>query len=179
MITTINNEQRKFLVQSQGFGNSFDIFCNLKDIPKVVASNTVKNDSYSIYEFWNRKLKKVSKKFLKELYEANQIDANNKVFTIDIFCKEWFDKVNGNSYHAGEVTVNFGMDSQQNINIPFTYGYDSMYLESAYKKLQEAGLLPKFAEYQHRRDYINSNGIKVSGYITRDCKKAELMAYNN
>ena len=32
-----------------------------------------------------------------------------KVKTIDVQVKEWFDKVNGNSYFAGIITINFGM----------------------------------------------------------------------
>lgn len=73
MQTTIDNNQRKFLVQSVGFGNSFDIFCNLKDIPTVLANEETKNTEIKIYEFWNRKLKLCSKKHLNEMFEANQI----------------------------------------------------------------------------------------------------------
>lgn len=73
MTTTIDNNQRKFLVQSQGFGNSFDIFCNLKDIPTVLANEETKNTEIKIYEFWNRKLKLCSKKHLNDMFAANQI----------------------------------------------------------------------------------------------------------
>lgn len=78
MKTTIDNNQRKFLVQSQGFGNSFDIFCNLKDIPNVLAQDETKNTEIKIYEYWNRKLKVCSKKHLNEIFEANQIDFKIK-----------------------------------------------------------------------------------------------------
>lgn len=78
MKTTIDNNQRKFLVQSLGFGNSFDIFCNLKDIPNVLASEETKNTEIKIYEFWNRKLKVCSKKFLNEMFVANQVDFKIK-----------------------------------------------------------------------------------------------------
>jgi len=73
MTTTINNDQRKFLVQSVGFGNTFDIFCNLKDIPEVLAEVATSNSEYKIYEFWNRKLKRCSKKHLNEMFAANKI----------------------------------------------------------------------------------------------------------
>lgn len=73
MITTIDNSQRKFLVQSQGFGSQVDIFCNLKDIPTVLKEAFVPHDEYKIYEYWNRKLTRCSKKHLNEMFTANQI----------------------------------------------------------------------------------------------------------
>mgnify|MGYP003554879513 FL=1 len=73
MITTIDNNQRKFLVQSQGLGNTKDIFCNLADIPNVIKTAFEKNEQSKIYEFWNRKLKLCSKKHLNEMFVANQI----------------------------------------------------------------------------------------------------------
>ncbi len=73
MNTTIDNNQRKFLVQSQGFGNTVDIFCNLKDIPKVLKTAFVPNDEFKVFEYWNRKLKRCSKKHLNEMFAANQI----------------------------------------------------------------------------------------------------------
>jgi len=74
MTTVIDNNQRKFLVQSVGFGNTFDIFCNLKTIPEVLQEVATTNSEYKIYEYWNRKLKLCSKKHLNEMFEANQID---------------------------------------------------------------------------------------------------------
>lgn len=73
MITTIDNNQRKFLVQSLGF-KTVDIFCNLADIPNVLAVAFEQNDDYQIFEYWNRKLKKCSKKHLNEMFSANRID---------------------------------------------------------------------------------------------------------
>jgi len=74
MKTTIDNNQRKFLVQSQGFGGQTDIFCNLKDIPNVLKEGFEPKEPIKIYEFWNRRLKVCSKKHLNEMFKANQID---------------------------------------------------------------------------------------------------------
>lgn len=74
MQTIIDNNQRKFLVQSQGFGNQKDIFCNLKDIPNVLKSEFENNEEFKIYEFWNRKLKQCSRKHMNEMFKANRID---------------------------------------------------------------------------------------------------------
>ena len=45
--------------------------------------------------------------------------------TIDITTKEWFDKINGNSYFSSEITINFNKKNQKTIFVPFTYGYGS------------------------------------------------------
>jgi hypothetical protein len=74
MKINLDNSQRKFLIQSQGFGASKDIFCNLHHIPKVLKTAFVKNEEFKIYEFWNRRLKPCSKKHLNLMFEANQIN---------------------------------------------------------------------------------------------------------
>ena len=73
MITTIDNNQRKFLVQSVGF-TSTDIFCNLKDIPTVLKEAFEPKEEFKVYEYWNRKLTRCSKKHLNEMFSANQIN---------------------------------------------------------------------------------------------------------
>lgn len=74
MQTIIDNNQRKFLVQSQGFGSWKDIFCNMADIPNVLKSEFENNEEFKIYEFWNRKLKQCSRKHMNEMFKANRID---------------------------------------------------------------------------------------------------------
>ena len=77
MTTTIDNNQRKFLVQSTGWTTT-DIFCNLKDIPAVLKQAFEPHEEYKIYEYWNRKLKVCSKKHLNEMFAANKIDFKIK-----------------------------------------------------------------------------------------------------
>lgn len=74
MTTTIDNNQRKFLVQSQGFGSQRDIFCNLSDIPNVLKTAFEPNEEFYVYEYWNRKLKRLGKKRLNEIFKANRVD---------------------------------------------------------------------------------------------------------
>jgi len=78
MKTTIDNNQRKFLVQSQGFGTQKDIFCNLHDIPFVLAESFEPNEEYKVFEFWNRKLQRVAKKHLNEMFAASKINFKIK-----------------------------------------------------------------------------------------------------
>jgi hypothetical protein len=58
-----------------------------------------------------------------------------KIKTIDVSAKEWFDRINGNSYFAGTVCINFGTKNQINIVMPFQYGYGSHYETEAMNAL--------------------------------------------
>ncbi len=50
-----------------------------------------------------------------------------EVKSITVIGKRWFEKVNGNTYHTAQIMVN----GQTVGNIPFSYGYDRMYLQNA------------------------------------------------
>jgi hypothetical protein len=62
-----------------------------------------------------------------------------EIRSIFIECREWFDKVNGNSYFSARIWVNGG----QVAIIPFSYGYGDFYIYEAQKKLLELGYLPQ------------------------------------
>jgi hypothetical protein len=47
-----------------------------------------------------------------------------KIKTIDIQAREYWDKVNGNSYFNADISINFGMNNQTRIHIPLEYGSD-------------------------------------------------------
>lgn len=179
MKTTINNNERKFLVQSQGFGSQKDIFCNLANIPFILAEYFEPNEQYKIYEYWNRKLKQVSKKRLNELFEANQINPLNTVQTIDIQAYSWFDKVNGNSYFSAVVTVNCGLNTEKTIKLPFQYGYGDHYRYEAFKALQDNNLIHGVKKYDNESDeglynFCQRNKITVRSSKQENCKKADL-----
>ena len=56
--------------------------------------------------------------------------------TIDIEAKEWSDKINGNSYFSSDVTLNYGMDSQEVIKLPFQYGYGDQYYYASMEEVK-------------------------------------------
>lgn len=68
--------------------------------------------------------------------------TNKPLHTIDVVAKEWFDKVNGNSYFSAQVTINFGMPDAETFAIPFQYGYESYYQEVAARELERRGIMP-------------------------------------
>lgn len=59
----------------------------------------------------------------------------NSVF---VDAREWFDRVNGNSYFSARVYV----DGAEVARIPFQYGYGSQYEAVAAWTLQDLGLIP-------------------------------------
>lgn len=178
MNTTIDNTQRKFLVQSQGFGTQKDIFCNLHDIPFILSEYFEKNEQYKVYEYWNRKLTNVSKARLVELFKANQITGQT-VKTIDVTALQWFDKVNGNSYFAGTIIVNAGLKSEKKITMPFQYGYGDSFKHEAFKQLEQTGIINGVKHYSNGSSedyytYYKRNSIEFTSRKHENCKKSEL-----
>ncbi len=106
----------------------------------------------------------------------------NQIKTIDINCKEWFDKAAANSYFAGTVTVNFGLSDQQTINLHFQYGYEGHYKEMAFKALENSGIITDREHYSNGASeahwrYCERKGIVLRASIQTGCKKKELLTY--
>lgn len=96
-----------------------------------------------------------------------------KLQTIDIQAKEWFDKVNGNSYFAALVTLNFGMADEKEIKIPFQYGYGEQYLTETKHQLQTDGVLPEGTIY-NMAEWCQENNIILRHNKRKNCLKREL-----
>jgi len=100
----------------------------------------------------------------------------NEVKTIDVNCMEWFDKVNGNSYFAGRVTVNFGMPDESTFFMPFQYGYGDQYAQEAKKELVERGFISPEIGYYGIERFCRENGIIYRGQLVDKCKNRDLKA---
>lgn len=83
-----------------------------------------------------------------------------KVKTIDIQAKEWFDKVNGNTYFSGVITVNLGMKNEKTLKMPFQYGYGSQYYHQAISQLRENKILTTPYDW-YSPEQFKQNGIVV------------------
>lgn len=94
------------------------------------------------------------------------------VKTIDVNAKEWFDKVNCNSYFSARVTVNQGMQDEHTFILPFQYGYDEQYKHKAKEVLIEMGLIPNVSFYE-----LREIGVIVRSHKESKCKKAEVKAF--
>lgn len=73
MKTTINNDARVFQIVRMGFFPR-QYFCNLEGIPEILTNELEKNDEFKIFENWNFKMKRCSKKHLNEMFAAHKID---------------------------------------------------------------------------------------------------------
>lgn len=100
-----------------------------------------------------------------------------KIKTIDVTAYEWFDKVNGNSYFAGTITINFGMKGQQTINMPYQYGYGDHYRDMAFKALQENNIIPMQPDLTPHWRYYEDNNIIARHTKHTNCKKADLKRF--
>lgn len=100
--------------------------------------------------------------------------------TIDLTAKEWFDKVNGNSYFSARMTLNFGMDDEKEILLPFQYGYGDHYRDMALKELISRKLIP--IENTDGRTmafwrYCEENNIVLRCTKIERCLKREVVAF--
>ena len=43
--------------------------------------------------------------------------------TVTVYVREWFDRVNGNSYFSGVVILNDSLENEEQIKMPLQYGY--------------------------------------------------------
>ena len=95
--------------------------------------------------------------------------------TIDITAKEWFDKVNGNSYFSARLTINFGMVKNCHglIRLPFQYGYGDQYKWEAVKQMAYVFNLKKIKDLTDiwkTKIILRTN--KIEG-----CRKAEVVEW--
>jgi|TARA_R110000850_G_C9743150_1_gene444598 hypothetical protein len=87
---------------------------------------------------------------------------------VKIQAKEWFDKVNGNSYFAGTIQVDDKVYVMQ-----FQYGYGTQFEQEAKKLLTEFNVIS--CDYgQTLRSYCLDNNIEYGAFIKTKCKKREL-----
>ena len=98
-----------------------------------------------------------------------------KTKSIDIQAKEWFDKVNGNSYFAGTITLNFGTETEEIFLMPFQYGYGSQYEQEAKAILTQFNKIST-EPFESLSRYSQRVGIELNRSIQRGCLKRDLKA---
>lgn len=94
--------------------------------------------------------------------------------TLDIQAKEWFDKLNGNSYFAALVTVDYNMPTEKSIKVPFQYGYGEQYETETTHQLQLDGVLPNDITIYSLSRYCRENGIDLRSSKRTNCLKRDL-----
>lgn len=97
-----------------------------------------------------------------------------KIKTIDITALEWFDKVNGNSYFAGTVTVNYGLPDAKELKMPFRYGYGDHYKDMGFELLRKQGIVTDAEPMERLWKYCDRMKIILRYNKHENCKKREL-----
>lgn len=59
--------------------------------------------------------------------------------TLDINAREWFDKINGNSYFSAEIVIDYGLPTYKKYFLPFQYGYGDSFQWQSLAYLQKVG----------------------------------------
>ena len=93
---------------------------------------------------------------------------------LNINCKEWFDKINGNSYFAGTIEI----DDKETFLIPFSYGYGTYYEQEAKAILTEFNKISlnySLSLYS----YCKENNIEFKSNLKENCLKRELKEIEN
>ena len=98
---------------------------------------------------------------------------------ITIIAKEWFDRVNGNSYFSARVFIN--NDSENPVILPFQYGYGDHYKDMAGSKLNDLGIT-KLKKYdsggrESLWRYCDDNNINLICTKHENCLKRDVKWY--
>lgn len=98
----------------------------------------------------------------------------NKIKTIDIQALEWFDRINGNSYFAATVTVNYGLKDAKEIKLPFQYGYGDHYKHMCFQQLRIEKIITDQPQDEIFWRYCDRKKIILRASKKENCKKREL-----
>lgn len=79
-------------------------------------------------------------------------------FKYTVVVTRWFDKVNGNTYHSGEITSN---TTGQVFPVDYQYGYGEQYKQSALEVLTNARKIPIAYRGLHRWKYERENNYPI------------------
>jgi hypothetical protein len=101
-----------------------------------------------------------------------------KIKTIDIQAREWFDRANGNSYFSAQITTNFGMEDQKTYYLPFQYGYGDHYTYAAKQHLVELGVIDA-DDRTGLWAWCKDNGVIYRYSKQEGCKQADCKAWGH
>ena len=95
-----------------------------------------------------------------------------KIKTIDLNAKEWFDKINGNSYFSVEIIINFGLKNVKILKLPFQYGYGEHYEYESFNEIKKVFEIE--TEHHHLYQYCKENNIILRTNKQENCLKRDL-----
>ncbi len=93
--------------------------------------------------------------------------------TIDINAKEWFDRINGNSYFSAIITTDYGTKTEKSYTLFLQYGYGEHYIQMARDKLNKLGII-KADKHTAFSIWCRDNNIILRTSKQEGCLKREL-----
>jgi hypothetical protein len=104
--------------------------------------------------------------------EVKEVKPIQKGDLVEINGREWFDRINGNSYHCVYISIN----NQLVITCAFQYGYGDSYIQTASQALQNEGYYVNHDGNNMRMidRYCRENEIHCVCHIERKCKNNQL-----
>ncbi len=95
-------------------------------------------------------------------------------YILEVNGKEWFDRLNGNSYFSARITL----DDKLVAVLPFQYGYGSHYLNMAMQKLKTIGAFTDAVEHGSSLwRYCDEHNIKLITNMQEKCLQREVIAH--
>jgi len=100
---------------------------------------------------------------------------------LEISIKEWFDKINGNSYFSSRVYY----DDELILVLPFQYGYGEHGIGQSFKKIMGDNLIRGAKSWQKRQNsnfirypnFCDDKKIKLITHKTENCLKRDVMSW--
>ena len=96
--------------------------------------------------------------------------------SVDVICKEWFDRINGNSYFSARIILNGGLENETVLTLPFKYGYGNHYEYEAVKVVKKFLNIPLEANESYWKFYKDNN-IKYFNTKHERCLKREVVNF--
>jgi hypothetical protein len=93
------------------------------------------------------------------------------MITIDVIGKEWWDKVNGNSYFSARIVIDYGIATALGYCIPFQCGYENQYEAAALDLLITWGFIRR--GHVTLRGACDDQGIILRCVLHKKCNKKE------
>lgn len=97
--------------------------------------------------------------------------------TMDINAKEWFDRINGNSYFSAIAIADYGTPDEKRVTLPIQYGYGSHYEYEALKALSDKLGLGYDGKKGCPSLWARDNGIIYRCSKQKNCRKREVVAF--
>ena len=101
----------------------------------------------------------------------------DNIIAIEVRGKEWWDKLNGNSYWASVVTLTDSDHKTHVFSIEFQYGYGDFYIQQSVKILKELRYIDDCDQPRSQGVYSGGRRVIWTTSMQTGCKKRDVVAW--